>query len=255
MKKLVHSLVFTGLLGAPTLALAEESPHGLTANVSMTSDYIFRGISQSGGDPAIQGGFDYSHSSGVYLGTWGSNVSWIKDYQGYRNGSLEVDLYGGYRGAVGDVNYDVGIISYMYPGDRGAKVNADTTEVYASVGWKWFTAKYSRSTSSGTFGVPNSRGSNYIDLSASVPIGETGLTVGAHWGTFKFKNNSGQDYDDWKLSLTYDLGNAAKVLSGVTLGIAYTDTNAVSVNWRNTATPDATDLSKSATTVWVAKSF
>lgn len=252
MKKLSYLLVLSGLVSAS--AIAADSPHSLSANVSLTSDYVFRGISQSGGDPAIQGGFDYGHSSGVYLGTWGSNVSWIKDYQGYQNGSLEVDLYGGYRGSAGDVSYDVGVIGYMYPGNKAGVTNADTTEVYASLGWKWFTLKYSHATSSGTFGFANARGSNYLDLSASLPIGETGLTAGAHWGTFNFKNNGGQDYDDWKVSLTYDLGKTSKALEGVTAGIAYTDTNATSANWRNT-TADATDLSKSATSVWIAKSF
>src|SRR5574340_378674 len=95
MKKLVHALALTGLVGLPTLAMAEEeSPHKLSANVGMTSDYIFRGISQTGGDPAVQGGLDYTHSSGFYLGTWGSNVGWIEDYQGYGSGNVEIDLYG-----------------------------------------------------------------------------------------------------------------------------------------------------------------
>lgn len=254
MKKLSYLLVLSGLVSMS--AFAEDSPHSLSANVSMTSDYVFRGISQSSGDPAIQGGFDYSHSSGFYLGTWGSNVSWIKDFQGYQNGSLEVDLYGGFRNAIGDtgVNYDVGVVTYMYPGEKAAAPDADTTEVYASLGWKWFTLKYSHSTSSGTFGFANSRGSNYLDLSASVPIGETGLTAAAHWGTFNFKNNAPQDYDDWKVSLAYDLGQVSKTLSGATVGIAYTDTDATSANWRN-ITADVTDLSKSATSIWIAKSF
>ncbi|MBS0329933.1 MAG: hypothetical protein JSR30_08780, partial [Proteobacteria bacterium] len=68
MKKLVHALVLTSLVGAPAFAMADEpaSPHTLSANVSLTSNYVFRGISQTGGEPAIQGGLDYSHSSGFY---------------------------------------------------------------------------------------------------------------------------------------------------------------------------------------------
>jgi uncharacterized protein (TIGR02001 family) len=81
MKKLVHALVLTGLVGASTAVMAaEESPHKLSANVGLYSNYVFRGISQTGGDPAIQGGLDYTHSSGFYLGTWASNVGWIEDY-------------------------------------------------------------------------------------------------------------------------------------------------------------------------------
>ncbi|MDP2432042.1 MAG: TorF family putative porin [Pseudomonadota bacterium] len=257
MKKLSCLLVLSGLISIP--AFAADSPHSLSANVGMTSNYVFRGISQSSGDPAIQGGLDYSHSSGVYLGAWGSNVSWIKDFQGYQNGSLEVDLYGGYRNAIGDtgVSYDVGVIGYVYPGNRGtpAVTSADTTEVYASLGWKWFNLKYSYATSSGTFGFANARGSNYLDLSASVPIGETGLTAGAHWGAFNFKNNGGQDYDDWKVSLAYDLGQSSPVMSGMTVGIAYSDTNANSAVWSNPVLLGGADLGKSTTSVWVSKSF
>ncbi len=253
MKKLSYLLALSGLVSVS--AIAAESPHSLSANVSMASNYVFRGISQSSGDPAIQGGFDYSHSSGVYLGTWGSNVSWIKDFQGYQNGSMEIDLYGGYRGTAGDVSYDVGVVTYMYPGEKAAAVNADTTEVYASAGWKWFTAKYSYVTSNGTFGFPNARGSNYFNLAASLPIGETGLTAGAQWGTFKFENNGAQDYDDWKLSLAYDLSKASETLSGMTVGIAYTDTNADKTVWSNPAGLGGADLGKGATAVWIAKSF
>jgi uncharacterized protein (TIGR02001 family) len=259
MKKLVHALVLTGLMGAPALVMAEDSPHSLSANVSMTSNYVFRGISQTGGDAAIQGGLDYSHSSGFYLGTWGSNVGWIEDFQGYGSGNMEVDVYGGYRGGFGDdISYDLGAIQYMYPGDKynnittTTAVTGDTTELYASVGWKWFTAKYSYYVSDEVFGFANADGSDYIDISASVPIGETGLTAGAHWGTFSFDNNSAQDYDDWKVSLAYDMGKLTKVADGVTVGVMYTDTNA-----KRTAWTDANNqfLGKSATTVWVSKSF
>ncbi|OYW39105.1 MAG: hypothetical protein B7Z35_05230 [Hydrogenophilales bacterium 12-61-10] len=73
MKKIVSALILTGLVGAPGVVMAEEaaSPHTLSANVGMYSNYVFRGISQTGGDPALQGGLDYTHSSGFYLGTWG----------------------------------------------------------------------------------------------------------------------------------------------------------------------------------------
>ncbi len=254
MKKLVHALVLVGLVGGPTFAMAaEESPHSLSANVGMTSDYVFRGVSQTGGDPAIQGGLDYSHSSGFYLGTWGSNVGWIEDFQHYASGNVEIDVYGGYRGGVGDdISYDVGAIQYLYPGTKAGATTGDTTELYASVGWKWFTAKYSYYVSDEVFGFANADGSDYLDISASLPIGETGLTAGAHWGTFSFDNNKGQDYDDWKVSLAYDMGKLSKVMSDVTVGVAYTDTNAKKANWlddRNHFLGDAT------TTVWISKSF
>ena len=255
MKKLVHALVLTGLVGVPTFAMAaEESPHSLSANVGMFSDYVFRGISQTGGDPAVQGGLDYSHSSGFYLGTWGSNVGWIEDFQGYDSGNVEIDVYGGFRGDIGQtgLTFDVGAIQYMYPGKKAGAVDADTTEIYAALGWKWFTAKYSYAVSDEVFGFANADGSDYLDISASVPIGETGLTAGAHWGTFSFENNSAQDYDDWKVSLAYDVGTLSKVMDGVTVGVAYTDTDADRAVWTDA---NSEFLGKDTTTVWISKAF
>ncbi len=248
MKSKLLSSVILATLAVPGVAMAEEALP-ISANVSMTSDYLFRGISQTGHDSAIQGGFDFAHDSGVYVGVWGSNVGWIEDFQGYASGNMEVDLYGGFRSsfAGGDVTYDVGAVQYYYPGTRvGATVNADTTELYAALGYKWVTAKYSYVASTGAFGFANADGSDYLDISASLPIGETGLTAGAHWGTFSFKNNSLQNYDDWKISLTYDLG------SGMSVGAAYSDTNASPLVWTDA---NAQDLGKGQAFAWVSKAF
>ena len=103
MKKLLRALVLTGLVAAPTLAMAAEkpvSPHSLSGNISLTSDYVFRGVSQTQNGPAIQGGIDYAHASGFYAGTWASNVDWVS--LGFKNNSsMEIDLYGGYKGSLG----------------------------------------------------------------------------------------------------------------------------------------------------------
>ncbi len=260
MNKLKHSLVLAGLLAAPAGVMAAEpapSPHTITANVGLYSQYVFRGITQTGEDPALQGGMDYAHTSGFYVGVWGSNVSWLEDYQGYSKGSLEIDIYAGFRNSIGNtgLTYDLGILRYQYPGDRPPGItNANTTELYAALGWKWFTAKYSHSISDETFGFANSRGSSYIDLSASVPIAETGLTAGVHWGKQDYDGSANDpfDYEDWKVSLTYDLGKISNVTKGMTLGVAYTDTNAA-----RAAYTDANGLymGDSQTTVWISKTF
>lgn len=245
--KLLNSLMLAAL-AVPGFALAEEASP-ISANVGLTSDYLFRGISQTGHDPAIQGGFDFAHDSGFYVGVWGSNVGWIEDYQGYASGNMEFDLYGGFRSGFDgtDITYDLGAIQYYYPGTRAAGItNADTTEVYAAIGYKWVSAKYSYVASSGAFGFANAKGSDYLDISASVPVGDTGLTAGAHWGTFSFKNNGAQNYDDWKLSLSYDMG------SGMTVGAAYSDTNANAAVWTDV---NGEDLGKGQGFVWVSKAF
>jgi uncharacterized protein (TIGR02001 family) len=229
---LLASAIAAGL-ALPSLAQAQAaapaSPHTFTGNVGLFSQYVFRGLSQTNEDPAVQGGFDYSHSSGLYAGTWASNISWLSDSGAYTSSSLEWDFYGGFKGSIGgsDFTYDVGFLYYYYPGDVAPGfIKADTQEIYGALGWKWLSAKYSYSIDD-TFGVANSDGSWYLDLSASVPVGDTGLTILAHYGIQEFdgntpagvSNDSFASYNDWKLGVTYALPQ------GFTVGAYYTDTD------------------------------
>jgi uncharacterized protein (TIGR02001 family) len=152
MRKSLLLLAVIGTLGsqavyaeeaaAPAAAAAETPAYTLAYNVGLYSQYIFRGLTQTAGHPAIQGGVDYTHSSGFYLGTWASNISWTEDEHLFKNSSLELDLYGGYRGALKDVSYDVGLLQYVYPGTPiKGQIRAETTEVYGSLGYKLVTAK------------------------------------------------------------------------------------------------------------------
>jgi len=268
---------------------APASPHTFTANVGLYSQYVFRGLTQTNRDPALQGGFDYAHSSGFYLGTWASNISWLKENATtsgtassgtYKSGgSLEIDLYGGYKGSIGDFGYDVGLLQYYYPGDTipGAN-NANTLEAYVAGSWKWFSVKYSHSLNNKTFGVADSSGTNYLDLSASVPLGETGLTLGAHYGiqsytgrdrvnTNSASNNDLYSYDDYKISLTYDLGKASKTFENVTVGVAYTDTSSANtcgygafnqagrVNRAACTGSFPKNIADGQGTIWISKTF
>lgn len=225
MKKLAYALVLTGLVGAPTLAVAEEpaSPHTLSGNISLTSDYVFRGVSQTQNGPAIQGGFDYAHASGFYVGTWASNVDWVS--LGYKeDSSMEIDLYGGYRGALGDVGYDVGAITYYYPGDDVAgAIDPDTTEVYLGASWKFLSAKYSYVVSDHFVGWTTTtggktNGSYYAELNGTYDLGG-GWGVLGHVGYQDVKDNDDASYTDWKVGVTKDIGFGVATL-------AYTDTNA-----------------------------
>lgn len=99
-KKTITLLV--SALSVSLSALADEapaSPHTFTGNVGLVSDFVYRGISQTHTQPAVQGGFDYAHASGLYAGIWGSSISWVSDGLG---GSypLELDIYGGYKGSL-----------------------------------------------------------------------------------------------------------------------------------------------------------
>ena len=234
MSQLLKTLILAAL-AVPCVAMAEDAPAAaptpaVTANVALVSNYLYRGISQTGGKPAIQGGFDYAHSSGFYAGVWGSNISWISDAGTVAtNASLELDTYFGFKNSFAtDYSYDVGFLRYNYPGTYtitpGITAKADTNEVYGLIGYKWLTAKYSYSLGD-TFGVAGARGTDYIDISANYPIPDTTYTLGAHYGKQDFKGvNAGTgpsslSYDDYKLSVTKDL-------SGYALGLTYSKTNA-----------------------------
>jgi uncharacterized protein (TIGR02001 family) len=215
--------------GASGAAEEPKSPHTITGNVGLFSQYIFRGLTQTDRDPAIQGGLDYSHESGFYLGTWASNISWLRDFELYKNGgSMEWDFYGGFKSTFGksDFGYDVGLLYYWYPGDAvSGGIKANTFEAYGALTWKFLSAKYSYSLDDKTFGVRDSDGTWYLDFSADYPVTDK-FNIQAHWGKQKFKGNSnGQSndsnasYEDWKIGASYLLPKDFKI------GVFYTDTS------------------------------
>jgi uncharacterized protein (TIGR02001 family) len=208
--------------------------------VGVVSDYRYRGISQSRLEPALQGGIDYADKSGFYVGAWGSTIKWIKD-AGASAGSVEVDLYGGYKGAVGDLAYDVGFLRYEYVGNKLAgvngAVNANTNEVYGAVTYGLFTAKYSHALTD-IFGTANSKGAYYLDLSANFDLG-AGYTLTPHVGR---QGNYSAAYNDYSLTLTKDLGN------GLAGSIMLVDTN-------TTAISAGKDTAKSGVVVGLKYSF
>lgn len=225
MRKLTHALLIAGVVGVPAFAAApamaeEASASPVSANVTLASEYVYRGISQTREKPALQGGFDYAHASGLYVGIWGSNISWLEDIGAGASSSLELDIYGGYKGKVsGDFSYDVGYLRYQYPGSNSAGfVSPNTDELYVAGTYKMFTLKYSHSLSN-LFGYSDSKGSGYIDASANVEL-MSGLTLGLHAGHQKIKNYSDFSYTDYKISLTKDFGGGLSVTG------AYIDTNA-----------------------------
>ncbi|MDR5171891.1 hypothetical protein IHQ56_08690 [Methylobacillus flagellatus] len=233
-----NSLLLAAIVGtfaAPAAVMAEEaaeatSPHTITYNIGLTSNYIFRGTSQSGDRPAIQGGVDYSHASGFYAGTWGSSISWLADTEvgdgrAYNSSSMEWDIYAGYTSEIGEtgITYDVGVNQYIYPGRRNSvsgTYNADTTEIYGGLSYKWISGKYYWSPSKSAFGFQG-RGASYVDLTLEIPFGESGYSAIAHVGRQEFGNGPNEfDYTDWKLGLSKAWDN------GIVVGGYYTDTDA-----------------------------
>lgn len=191
---------------APAAAAAPEN--SFSYNVGVVSDYRFRGISQSRLKPAVQGGIDFTHTSGLYVGTWASSIQWIKDAGG--NANVELDIYGGYKGAAGPVSYDVGVLTYQYPGHALA-VSPVTTEIYAAGTMGPATLKYSHALTN-TFGFADSKNSGYLDLSATFDVGN-GFSVVPHVGHQRIAGtgNGVFSYTDYSLTVTKDFGNGLAV--------------------------------------------
>jgi uncharacterized protein (TIGR02001 family) len=199
--KFTQGLAALVLLASATIAQAE-----VTATVGVFSDYNWRGISQTAGDPALQGSIDYAHDSGFYAGAWASNV----DFGDCCDENMETDLYMGWSGGE-TLLYNVGLMYYWYPGAEGL----DFAEVYASLGWEWLTGKISYSNDFGNV----DESAYYLEANAAYDL-PANFAVQAHIG---YSDGSaievlyGEDnYFDWSVGVTYGLGN-------FTLGLKYAD--------------------------------
>ena len=217
----IKSKIVLAILATSSAAFAQTAPAApeVTYNVGAISQYRYRGIAQTHGDAALQGGADYANANGFYAGAWGSTIKWIKDAGSDAKGPVELDLYGGYKFEAAGVAYDVGYLRYEYVNNTYSKtggVNANTDEVYGAATYGVVTAKYSYAFSD-LFGTGNSKGSAYWDLSANFDLGN-GYTLTPHAGRQVIKN-SANSYTDIALTLTKDLGN------GLSASVAAISTN------------------------------
>ncbi len=234
-------LVFTALTA--TTARAEDAPkpdNEVSFNAAVTTDYRYRGISQSRLKPALQGGADYvNNPSGFYAGTWLSTIHWIKDAGG--DGNVEWDIYGGKKGEIAPgFTYDVGGLYYFYP-SNSLPTNANTFELYGQVGYGPGYVKYSHSTTN-LFGTSDSKGSGYLDVGANVDLAE-GLVLNLHVGHQNVKHNSAFSYTDYKVGVTKDFG-----ICSVSLAAIYADTKAY-------VSPSGKNLARTGAVLSVSKTF
>ncbi len=231
MKQNLSTLIALALVSGSALAqtaapAAPEPESTLTYNLGVVSEYRYRGIAQSAKKPALQGGLDYAHKSGFYVGAWGSTINWIKDTSPTEvKGPIEIDVYGGYKTEIAkDVILDVGGLKYWYQGNNLEKAvslsptptNADTFEIYGALSFGAFTAKLSNSTTN-LFGAPNSKNSRYLDVSYTIDLGN-GMTLVPHIGDQLVKNNA-TSYTDYALTLNKDIDGL--VLSAALIGTNY----------------------------------
>ena len=227
--------------GAPLAFAADATPeHAVTFNAALTTDYRYRGLSQTRLKPALQGGADYTHNpSGVYLGVWASTIKWTKDLGG--DGSVELDLYGGKRGQFSEaLSYDFGGLYYAYP-SNGLNPSANTFELYGQLGFGPAYVKYSHSLTN-LFGTADSKGSGYLDVGANFELAPT-WTLNLHVGRQTVKNNSVYSYSDYKVGLTKDFGFAS-----VQLALVKAQTDAY-------LSPQGKNLGKSGAVLSISKTF
>ena len=256
-KKLIKAAVIGALLSIAPMSFAADEVEDIkapsmldelsfSANVGLYSDYIFRGYTQTGNEPAIQGGFDVEHSSGLYAGTWASNVDWTtaggKDSAMDKN-SVEIDVYAGWAGDLGfyGLGFDIGVLQFYYPGNKteGA-ADTDATEVYFGFNKDWMDGAFSTSVtnyvvvSDDAWGFSDMDGEMYHDLTVDVPLGSSPVTLSGHVGHQTF-DDSTYDYTDWKVNVDYAFNDT------FTAGAFYTDTDQDKSAW----TVDATYLGDS----------
>ena len=225
MKKTLLAVALASSLtsfGAVAADKAPEPDFSISGNFGLFSDYRFRGMSQTNKGMAAQGGFDLAHKSGLYAGTWTSNVA---DWANTGGNGQEVDVYGGYKTEFVGIGVDIGYLAYIYPGNT-ANPKQNTEETY--IGLSYGPVSYKVSVAGNKwFGYAGS-GSIYQDLSASFSVSDK-VTVGFHVGFQDVKHaDVDLDFTDYKASVSYALPD------NYTLGIAYVTTSGLSASAKTT---------------------
>jgi uncharacterized protein (TIGR02001 family) len=209
----------------PAPAAAADPEYTFSGNLTIGSDYRFRGFTQTDYQPTIQGGIDFAHKSGFYLGNWNSNVS--SDV--FNGAPIEMDFYGGWKTEIHGFGLDLGVIYYYYPGSgeytpdfKPKNFEAYIGGSYGPVSLKYF---YSFTDffglNSGALGLPgdvDTKGSQYFDLSGNFGVAD-GITLVAHVGYQNVKNyqalgGPGDNVWDYKLGATWDIMGSGWVVGG-----------------------------------------
>ncbi len=198
--------------GEPPMPQTQE----LNMNVGLATQYVYRGLSQTNGYPAVQGGIDYEYKESFYAGAWLSNTSIYNDVMAGASSSLEIDAYTGFEGEVAKGwDYDLGLIHYAFPGrfpqrslDAAGLVRPDSTEAYASLGYQGVKLKWSHALGT-LFGIPNSGGTDYLEADGDFPLPMAGLHLALHAGRQIFRgaspsgvsNDSLYSYSDYRIGV------------------------------------------------------
>lgn len=215
----LRPLLCGSVLGLALAAASGVQASGLSGSLTLTSDYVFRGFTQTNEKPALQGGIEFEAESGFYAGAWGSSISWLSDSSPDISSQLELDGYIGYRNQLSDtISFDVGALYYGYPGRYPAGFNdADTVELYAGLSAGIFGVKYSYAVTD-LFGIDDSDGSSYLEAGIDYGFADT-WTLGLHVGKQFISGEFGEDYIDWSIGINKALPNDFDI------GVTFTDTD------------------------------
>ncbi|HEX4872734.1 MAG TPA: TorF family putative porin [Nevskiaceae bacterium] len=211
-------LMVGSLVGAASLMSAPAFA-GATGNVGAFSEYMFRGIAQTGG-AAVQGGIDYASDSGLYVGSWASNIGF--------GGGTELDLYGGYAGKIGDVGFDLGVIYYYYTEEDEAAAELNTFELKLGASFGAFGVQYFYADEANFFiGDGAAEDAAYLNGTLALPISET-LNFTANLGFYsgdeieRFLVGIGSTDDSY---IDYHIGLAKSLDGGMTATFQIIDTD------------------------------
>ena len=256
----------TALAQAPAAGAAAPA-FTVSGNTTLASDYVWRGLSQSWGKPALQATVEAAHASGFYVGFFGSNVA----PQFIPNANLETDWYGGFRAKAGEISYDLNAVYVVYPGSNYDKASftppfnpasTASVEVYANLGYKWFNLRYGRFVSDffgwnvnnsgvGVFNslqpqaglTGSSKGSQNLELSGTFEVAE-GLTLKGTAGRQTIPHSVGLSWTYYSLAATKSLADnwsAGVLLSGTSRPDGFKQYGSLTNNGQ-TSTPSRSTL-------------
>lgn len=234
MKKTVMASLAVALAGAaanswaqdtaPAAAGAEEAVTSpWSGSLTLATQYVARGIRQTWGQPAVQGGIHYAHPDGFFGGLWASNVSG-KFIEG---GNIETDVYAGYSKKIGDITYTGGLFAYLYPGAKMSAFNVryDYIEAMLGFSYEWLSVKYYTTVSKDYFGFngttlgvgdgKRTRGSGYLDITGDFDLGD-GYALQLHYGHQRVRHYSNFNWQDAKVALSKNFNGGWNLTGGIT---------------------------------------
>ena len=200
MNKLRQVLLGGGLVLTTVTAQAAD----ISGNVTLATDYVYRGVTQTSGEAAVQGGFDILADNGLYAGIWGSNIAF--------DGSVEIDYFVGFSNEVFEgFGYDVGVLHYDYPNQPAGSLDSDFEEIYFNFTYKAFT--FGAAYSNDFFDETEIGVYSYGEYELSLP---SDISLVFHYGAQKI--DKAITYDEFSISLS-------KEIADISFSLAYYDTD------------------------------